>query len=96
LNPLADTPLLHFEQNVNDRRRTSSAPAIDPALLPEAGGSRPLAWRRVDRSTTELFLSGDPRAASAVEHMMDGRSIYLPVQRSDSDQRVLSHGLLRT
>jgi hypothetical protein len=95
LNPLADTPLLHFEQNVNDRRRTSSAPAIDPALLPEAGGSRPLAWRRVDRSATELFLSGDPRAASAAEQMMDGGSIYLPVHPL-AEHRYEGDGLVRS
>lgn len=79
MNFVTDTSLLHFEQRVNDRRRTSSAPAIDPQLLPEAGGSRPLAWRPLRRADAELFTSAHPRAASAAAQLIVDDRLYLPV-----------------
>ena len=79
MNPIADIPLLHFEQRVNDRRRTSAAPAIDASLLPESGASRPLAWRRLPRDEVEIFASRLPEAATALDEIGDERWVYLPV-----------------
>ena len=95
MNPVGGTLLLHFEQQVNDRRWTSAAPAIDPELLPEAGVSRPLAWRRLQRKDATLFLSADPLAATAVDQIVDGDHLHLPVHPL-AERRFEQEGLVRS
>lgn len=95
MNALDDRSLLHFEQRVNDRDRTSRAPAIDPSLLPEAGARRRLAWRRVPARDVTVFQTSAGHAATALEQLRDGDGFLMPVHPL-AEHRFEKEGLVRS
>ena len=93
MSSLRARSLLHFEQRVNDRDRTSKAPAIDSELLPEAGKRRPLAWRRIPAGQLEVFHTSDELAREALAQLRGGEDILVPVHPL-SEYRFEQEGLL--
>jgi len=91
--------LLHFEQYVNDRFGTSSAPVIDGALLPETGSQLQMSWRRVPASRVETFDDGSEIAAKVLEALRCDGDLLIPVHPLDlarySGHELLSAGTFR-
>jgi hypothetical protein len=78
--------LQYYEQRVNDRFGTSSAPPVDAAMLPEAGRRHPLKWRRLPRDGVEIFSDHSRAARAAVAATVDDQSVYLPVHPLEEDR----------
>lgn len=78
-SPVVDAPgLVHCEQHVNDRFGTDPAPALPPAMLPEAGAWQPLSWVVGEPDQLEVLSdSGQEESLwKALFRRSDGASLF--------------------
>lgn len=78
--------LLHFEQFVNDRFGTSSAPEIAQSLLPESGAILPLSWRRAAIGSVDIFSTGSLVAQRVATALQRDGYVMIPVHPLDEDK----------
>ena len=71
--------LRHYEQQVNDRQMTSSAPKIDERLLPENAVSYPLAWRKIPNRSVEIFSTTSNEIRPVLPSLLADSSIMMPI-----------------
>ena len=88
VTPKADatSDLKHYEQQVNDRKLSSSAPAIDDRLLPENAASLPLAWRKISRSDAEIFSTTTTDLESILPALLIDSFVLMPIHPLSEDR----------
>lgn len=78
--------LKYYEQIVNNRFGTSSAPAIDPSLLPETATDQPLKWRTLASSEVDVFADGSDIARALESELCRDGQVLLPIHPFEADR----------
>jgi hypothetical protein len=78
--------LKYFEQKVNNRFGTSSAPAIDASLLPETAADLRLKWRKIPRAEIDIHADGSGIATEVAAALTQSDCVLVPIHPIEADR----------
>ena len=78
--------LKYYEQQVNNRFGTSSAPPIDPSMIPETARPCALSWRRIPGAAVALFDDGSDDATAVAAALREEDVVLLPIHPFETDR----------
>jgi hypothetical protein len=78
--------LKYYEQRVNNRFGTSSAPAIDASLLPETASDHRLKWRRIPLADVAVYEDGSGIATEVASALTQDDCVLVPIHPIEADR----------